>query len=370
MVCLKNIEVYELIMHANLTERSHAENLASLLESGKISEVQYKHFLQRGLQIIRPADLGLDRLAEYLPEIVIGATEKYIERMNIPYQATSFLAAKSGSHDSDGYIFKIPGKAGGGVKLLTGGERKAGDNVFASTHRILIGREANMVSADNWMANRVQIWDWHFFGDHFMKTDTDLYEDLQKLAKIKDATRQPYHVIVARSKDTFSRLGVLEKYDRKDIAVLDPSNESRVIFLTSQSGYDYLSPTVKESDLVKYVVTGDEFDLHSALLKLRGTYGLDRLLNDGGRQMSNAVRDAGLLAEERITLEPYPGAGIIPNGIESSHPDSLLGKKGLGIDGTELSGAIRMYSHPIGDEQANVYIYPLDDGHISKNYQM
>ncbi|HEY8110820.1 MAG TPA: hypothetical protein VIG05_08140, partial [Candidatus Nitrosotenuis sp.] len=261
-------------------------------------------------------------------------------------------------------------KAFGGVKLLTGGKRKAGDNVFAATHRILIGGGANMVSADNWMTNKGQIWDWHFFGDHFIKTDEELYEDLQKLAKMKGATSPPYHVIVARSKDTFNRLGVLDNHRKNKIAVLDPRNESKVIFLTNQDGYDYLSPTVKESDLVKYVVTGEEFDMRSALLRLRKTYGLDRLLNDGGRQMSNAVRDAGLLAEERVTLEPYPGDGIMPDNIESSHPDSILGKKGFGIDGTELSGAIRIHSQQIGDEQANVYMYPLNEEYISKNCQM
>jgi hypothetical protein len=343
--------------------------LASLLKSGKISDETYKHFTDRGLQIIRPADMRLHRLAEYLPEIVIGATEKYIERMKIPYQATSFLAAKSRLH-SDRYVFKIPGKAGGGVNLLTGGERKAGDNVFASTHRIVIGRRANMVSADNWMANKGQIWDWCFFGNHFLRTDEELYEDLQKLAKMKGATRPPCHVIVARSKDTFDRLGVVDNYRKNKIAALDPENESKVIFLTNQDGFDHLNQTIKESDLVKYVVTGEKFDMCSALLKLRETYGLDMLLNDGGRQMSNAMRDAGLLAEERVTLEPYPGDGIMPDNIESSHPDSILGRKGSGIDGTELTGAIMIHSQQIGDECANVYTYPLNEEHISKNHQM
>lgn len=76
--------------------------------------------------------------------------------------------------------------------------------------------------------------------------------------------------------------------------------------------------------------------------------------------MSNGVRDSGLLAEERITLEPYPGDDImIPT--EEIYPTSVLGKTGLGIDGSELEGAILLHSIAIGKERANVYTYPLND---------
>ena len=53
------------------------------------------------------------------------------------------------------------------------------------------------------------------------------------------------------------------------------------------------------------------------MLTLRKKYSVDIMLNDGGRIMSNGVRDSGLLGEERVTLEPYPGNGLIPNEIES-----------------------------------------------------
>ena len=85
------------------------------------------------------------------------------------------------------------------------------------------------------------------------------------------------------------------------------------------------------------------------------------MLNDGGRQMSNGIRDAGLLAEERVTLEPYPGEGMLPSKID---PTSVLGMDGKGLDGTELQGAILVNSTKISDELANVYIYPLDEKKI------
>ena len=97
------------------------------------------------------------------------------------------------------------------------------------------------------------------------------------------------------------------------------------------------------------------------MLTLRKKYSVDIMLNDGGRIMSNGVRDAGLLGEERVTLEPYPGNGIIPNEID---PTSILGKKGIGLDENEVEGTILIHSNQIGDEKANVYLYPLDEQKI------
>ena len=49
---------------------------------------QLKHFLNRGLEVISPADnFGLDYLGQILPEIVIGASKEYINKMKVPYQA-------------------------------------------------------------------------------------------------------------------------------------------------------------------------------------------------------------------------------------------------------------------------------------------
>lgn len=58
----------------------------------------------------------------------------------------------------------------------------------------------------------------------------------------------------------------------------------------------------------------------------RKKYSVDIMLNDGGRNMSNGVRDAGLLGEERVTLGPDLGTRLVPNEID---PTSVLGRKGL-----------------------------------------
>ena len=87
---------------------------------------------------------------------------------------------------------------------------------------------------------------------------------------------------------------------------------------------------------------------------------LDIILNDGGRVMSNSVRDLGILGEERITLEPYPGNQFMPSD-ESIEPGSILGAQGIGIDGEEIQNGIRIHSTRIGEEAANVYLYPLNE---------
>ena len=139
----------------------------------------------------------------------------------------------------------------------------------------------------------------------------------------------------------------------------------KVVFLTNLAGYEYGSKTIPESDRVDYLVTGSEFDIYQAMLVLRKKYNIQTILNDGGRQMSNGVRDAGLLGEERVTLEPYPGDGIISDQLD---PASILGQDGTGLDGKEIEKSILLSSIKInGDdnagnaELANVYVYCLDE---------
>ena len=336
-------------------------HLESLAERGKITSDQLKHFLTRGIQVISPENFGLDNLAKILPRIVIGASTDYIDKMKVPYQATSYLAANSQDNDNIGpFIYKINGRKAGGVPLLSGGKRKQIDNAFASTHRILIGRDAIMVSAVNLMLNKENIWNWHFFGDFFKENDRNIYEDLCKLEKKIGAPGPLAYIIVARSHRTFRRLNFIQEYEKNRIAVLDKKTDIHVIFLTNEDGYDFAHIGLPESDLLSYVVTGKEFDFRKAMQILRDKYHVRNILNDGGRLMSNGVRDSGLLAEERVTLEPYPGNDVMTNS-EETDPTSILGKKGLGIDGGEMEGAILLHSIVIGKERANVYTYPLKD---------
>lgn len=350
-------------------ELRYESKLYSLLEKKKISKEQFDHFHRRGIQIISPShDFGLSSLGQILPEIVIGASPSYISTMKIPYQATSYLAADIRKENNDNnirssYIYKLPGKPAGGVPLLTGGKRKIGDNVFASTHRILIGFKAVIVSALNLMVNKDKIWNWHFFGNHIKQSNPDIYQDLIQLQERLGQNNKMCQIVVSRSAGTFKRLRIAEYFHKNKIAVLDPTNNTKVIFITDQKGYDYAYRRIPPSDLIDYVVTGEGFDIYQGMVSLRRKYNINIILNDGGRQMSNGLRDAGLLAEERVTLEPYPGENIIPD-VEKVDPASIMAMDGIGLDGSEIEGAIMIHSTDIREERANVYAYPLDEAKV------
>ena len=345
---------------ASTTSR-YKKQLSLLLEIGAISEELYCHFINRGLKVISPSiDFGLEYLGKILPEIVIGASSGYVSKMSVPYQATSYVAARTKDSGKGVYIYKITHKPGGGVLSLTGGTRKLGDSIFASTHRILMGSKAMMISADNLVVNKEQIWNWEFFGDAVRELAPEIYEDLIKLRE-KIVTNSMFHqFVVARSDKTFRRLKLADLYLKNKIKILDPKNGISVIFLTNESGHEYASKLIPESDLVDYVVTGKNFDMHSAMVQVRRLYDIDIILNDGGRVMSNSVRDLGILGEERVTLEPYPGNQFMPSD-ESIEPGSILGVQGIGIDGEEIQNGIRIHSTRIGEEAANVYLYPLNE---------
>ena len=333
--------------------------LSLLLDKGVISENIYKHFMKRGLKVISPSnDYGLYNLGDILPEIVIGASEQYICNMKIPYQATSYIAARTANTGKAVYIYKINDRPGGGVISLTGGIRKLGDSIFASTHRILLGRKAMMISADNLVVNKQHIWNWQFFGDTIRESYPNIYEDLVKLSEKAGKGSEFRQIVVARSDKTFHRLNIAGLCRENQIKILDPKHGIKVTFLTNDSGHEFASKFIPESDLIEYIITGTDFDMYLAMIKFRKLHGIDTILNDGGRIMSNSVRDEGLLGEERVTLEPYPGDQFIP---QRSKLDlqNVLGIEGTGIDGGEIENGIKVHSTRINDELANVYLYPL-----------
>ncbi|MDW0287061.1 MAG: hypothetical protein QN681_06635, partial [Nitrososphaeraceae archaeon] len=58
--------------------------LTLLLENKVISGDLYRHFINRDLNVISASnDFGLDYLGEILPEIVIGASSGYINKMKV-----------------------------------------------------------------------------------------------------------------------------------------------------------------------------------------------------------------------------------------------------------------------------------------------
>ena len=78
------------------TASRYKKQLSLLLDNGVISEELYRHFINRGLKVISPSnDFGLDYLGKILPEIVIGASSDYVSKMKVPYQATSYVAART-----------------------------------------------------------------------------------------------------------------------------------------------------------------------------------------------------------------------------------------------------------------------------------
>jgi hypothetical protein len=342
-----------------LSTNRYKTQLSSLVEKGVISEKVYKHFIKRGLKVMSVSnDYGLYNLGEILPEIVIGASEEYISNMKVPYQATSYVAAKTRSTGKAIYIYKFSDKPGGGVLSLTGGIRKLGDSIFASTHRILLGRKAMMISADNLVANKEHIWNWQFFGNVIRESNPNIYEDLVKLSEKVGKGPEFRQIVVARSDRTFRRLNIADLCKDKQIKILDPKHGIKVTFLTNDSGHEYASKFLPESDLVEYIITGKDFDMYLAMVKFRKLHGTDMILNDGGRIMSNSVRDQGLLGEERVTLEPYPGDQFIPYSSKLDQ-QNVLGMEGIGIDGGEIEHGIKIHSTRINDEFANVYLYPL-----------
>lgn len=343
------------------TSSGYKRQISLLLDNGLISKELYHHFINRGLKVISPSnDFGLDYLGEIIPEIVIGASSDYVSKMKVPYQATSYVAARTGKSGKGIYIYKIIDRPGGGVLSLTGGIRKLGDSIFASTHRILLGTKAMMISADNLVVNKEQIWNWQFFGNAIKESNPNIYEDLTKL-RDKIGTKSMFHqFVVARSDKTFRRLKFANLCRKNQIRILDPKNGIKVVFLTNESGYEYASRFLPESDLIHYVITGKEFDMYLAMIQIRRSYDIDMILNDGGRIMSNSVRDLGLLGEERVTLEPYPGDQFVPQ-RDKIASKNVLGIEGTGIDGGELKKAIKVHSTRIRDEMANVYLYQLDE---------
>jgi hypothetical protein len=355
-------------MEKNIFEQYNAK-LYSLQEKNIISREQLDHFLHRGLQIINPSSnkLKLFTLAKFLPYIIIGASKDYIDKLSIPYQATSFVAAES-SPNSDRYVYKIPIKEGGGIPQLTGGKRKFGDNLYAATHKIIMGYQAILSSIYNLMQNKKQTLDWKFYASHFQQSSPDLYEDLCKLNDIysrqnNTSPSNPYFIIVARSAKSFQRSGVIEFYLKNQITIFNQTLR-KIIFLTDQSGYDYCSKVIKENDVIQYVTTGDTFNIRDGLSNLKKKYKINLILNDGGRVMTNGFKENGVIGEERITLEPYPGKEFLDFDNKNNYllQNCTLGIKGTGLDGSELKHGLLAYSININaEEKANVYVFPLQD---------
>ena len=348
-------------MDSDSIKKNYFDKLMQLVENNLLDRDTFTHYKKRGIKIYDiQRDLKCIHLSKIIPYIVIGASDEFVNKMRVPYQATSFIAAEAFSPNSGVFIFKLIGLRGGGVTLLTCGSRKIGDNIFASLHRMILGNQAIMVTINNMMENYNQIWSWDFFGKHLIDQHPALYLDLLNLSK-KLVHPDNFHFIVSvRSLESVVESHLVEFYEKNKIAMLNPKNNQKVIILTTSTVYAHLSKIIKESSLINYIDTGKEFDMHKGLCILREKYGVRYLLNDGGRHMSESIRAEGLLGEERVTLEPFN-----PATLDYDIDDTcILGKKNWGVDKSELKGSILLDSLKIEDEKANVYVYPLDESKV------
>lgn len=340
---------------------SYHQKLDCLYENKALNEEEFHHFKKRGVQLFDTSkDLNCSHLSKILPYVVLGVSDEYVNKMNVPYQATSFIAGEVYAPNSGLYAYKIHGQQGGGVTLLTGGTRKLGDNVFASLHRILVGNSAIIVTINNMMENHNQIWSWEFFGKNVDKNNPLIYQDLWNLSAIHVDYSKFHFIVSIRTIKSVIGSNFIELYNKNEIAMLNPENKVKVIFITTFEVYNYLSKFVKESSLISYIVTGKSFEIQVGLEILRKRYDVKYLLNDGGRIMSNSMRACGILGEERITLEPFNSLTL----EYTVSSDCILGKNGGGLDNSEIEYSILLNSTPVNDEKTNVYLYPMDESRI------
>lgn len=344
-------------MYKGFISKYH-QKLDNLYEQKIIDNRLLSHFKNRGIQIFDTyKDLGCYNLSKLIPYVTIGASDNFIDNMDIPYQSTSFIAADISINNFGIYAYKIPHIKGGGVPLLTGGIRKMGDNIFASLHRILIGCDAIIVTINNMMENYDQIWSWDFFGKNIKKEYPLIYDELDNLSKKFYKKNTSYFVVSIRSFDSVTKLNFIEYYQKNKIKMLNPENNIKVIILTTYKIFEYVSKFIKESNLVSYLVLDNDFNIELGLNSLRKDNQIKYLLNDGGRIMSNSMRDRGLLGEERVTLEPFNSV-LLKYKIDNN---CILGRKGLGLDGSELEYSILLDSVQLDNEKLNVYLYPLHE---------
>jgi hypothetical protein len=335
------------------------------------SEKSYKQFNDRGLEVITFE--GYEHFGRTFPiGIPISVSKRYLDKMKVPDQNTSYLMAKAKQKGSE-YIFNIPGKKGGGVSDLTGGVRSVLDDMAATLNEILFGYHAITVTLGNWMANHDQVLKGGLFLQHLpailkeeaLQIRRGIYENM-------GAPEEPYLAIGIRSNSSMNKLFASEPYKKNLFATLNPQNGIKMIFMTSQSVKENMIKEIPESDHVSYVNTGEDYDTYMGILALRAApYNIKRILNDGGAEYSNHIRDLGLLSGQRITKVPWPGPGFIPKDIVEKYPQSVLGCDGASsIDGSEIEKGMRIFSQGVANQRTgmtewfNVYLHEMDEKKI------
>lgn len=335
------------------------------------NEKSYKHFNDRGLEVFTFE--GYEHFRQAFPiGIPVSVCKDYLDKMKVPDQNTSYLMAKAMQNGSE-YIFNIPGKKGGGVSNLTGGVRSVLDDMAATLNEILFGYHAITITLGNWLANYAQVLKGGLFLKHLpaglkeeaLQIRRGIYENM-------GAPEEPYLAIGIRSKSSIIKLLSSEPYKKNRFASLNPQNGIKMIFITSKSVKEIMIKDMPESDHVSYVNTGEDYDTYKGILALRAPpYNIKRMLNDGGAEYSNHLRDLGILSGQRITRVPWPGPGFIPEDIVEKYPQSILGRDvASSIDGSEIEKGIRIFSQGVASQRSgmtewfNVYLHEMDENKI------
>jgi hypothetical protein len=167
---------------------------------------------------------------------------------------------------------------------------------------------------------------------------------------------------LARKKSTFERLEFLEKYKKNEIKIFD-SNETDLIILTNHDGFEYASKTIKpDGNHLQYIVetdVADIIDIKRCLKQIRKKFKIKKMLKDGGRSMSNEIRQLGMLGGERISYEPFPGYEFMPDKITY---DMILGQDGIGIDESPIGRSIVTFSQKIKTDRTEnlcLHVYSM-----------
>ena len=335
------------------------------------NEASYKHFNDRGLEVF--SFEGYRHFGRNFPVgIPISVSRSYLDKMKVPDQNTSYLMAKAKQNGSE-YIFKIPGKKGGGISYLTGGVRSVLDDMAATLNEIFFGYHAITITLGNWIANYGQVLKGGFFLQHLpaqLKEEALLIR--RGIYEKMGAPEEPYLVIGIRSISSMKKLLESEPYEMNLFATLNPQNGVKMIFITSQFVREIMIKQIPESDHISYISTGDDYDTYKGILALRAPpYNIKRMLNDGGAEYSNDLRDLGLLSGQRITKVPWPGPGFIPEEIVEKYPQAVLGRDGASsIDGSEIGRGIRIFSQGVASQRSgltesfNLYLHEMNEKKI------
>jgi hypothetical protein len=332
-----------------------------------LNEASYKHFIDRGLEVFTFE--GYKHFRRSFPTgIPISVSKSYLDKMKVPDQNTSYLMAKAEQNGSE-YIFNIPGKKGGGIRNLTGGARSVLDDMAATLNEIFFGYHAITITLGSWMANYGQVLKGLFLRhlpaqlkEEALLIKEGIYENMA-------APEEPYLAIGIRSSSSMSKLFSSEPYKKNLFVSLNPQNGMKMVFMTSHSVKEAMIKEIPDSDHVSYISTGEDYDTYKGMLALRAPpYNVKRMLNDGGAEYSNQLRDLGVLSGQRITKVPWPGPGFIPEDIIKKHPESVLGRDGASsTDGSEIEKGIRIFSQEVASQSSgrtewfNVYLHELNE---------